>query len=159
MARPLTKSLFVLVAFGLWILACPASLTEDDEIEKGKYREAISIAEKAVEMAKRAWGPDEPVTADALNDLAVLYQKSEEYAKAEPLLQEALRIYRKVLGPEHPDTVTSLDNLAGLYWTMGEYAKAEPLFQEALRIRVTFVTFSIKEQAVPDGNSKGERPS
>ena len=104
-------------------------------------------------------GQNIPTRRQALDNLGDLYRAMGKYAKAEPLLQEALRIYRKVLGPEHPDTVTSLDNLAGLYWTMGEYAKAEPLFQEALRIRVTFVTFSIKEQAVPDGNSKGERPS
>jgi hypothetical protein len=30
MARPLAKSLFVLFALGLLILACPASLAEDD---------------------------------------------------------------------------------------------------------------------------------
>jgi hypothetical protein len=53
MARLLAKSPFVLLALGLWILACAASLAEDDEIEKGKYKETISRAEKAVDMAKR----------------------------------------------------------------------------------------------------------
>ena len=51
MARLLAKSSFVLLALSPWILACPASLAEDGEIEKGKYQEAISIAEKAVETA------------------------------------------------------------------------------------------------------------
>jgi tetratricopeptide (TPR) repeat protein len=62
MARALAKSSFVLLALGLWILACQASLAEDDDpkalnqqvnelIEQGKYQEAIPIAEKALEVA------------------------------------------------------------------------------------------------------------
>jgi len=125
MARPLTKSPFVLLALGLWILARPASLAEDDDpsalnrqvnqlIEQGKYQEAIPIAKRAVEVAKRARGPEQPETADALNNLGLLFQKIGDYAKAEPLLQEALRIRQEVLGPEHPYTATSLNNLAFL---------------------------------------------
>jgi tetratricopeptide (TPR) repeat protein len=145
MARPLAKSPFVLLALALWILACAASLAEDDDpkalnqqvkqlIEQGKYQEAIPIAEKAVEAAKRVRGPQHPETADALNNLGLLFKKTGDYAKAEPLYQEALRIRQKVLGSENPGTATSLNNLAGLYLDMGEYAKAEPLLQEALQI-------------------------
>src|SRR5260370_839508 len=145
MARPLAKSLFVLLALGLWILACPGSRAEDDDptelnhqvdqlIEQGKYQEAIPIAERALEAAKRARGPEHPETADALNTLGLLLKKIRDYTKAEPLYQEALRIRQKVLGREHPDTAESLNNLALLYWAMGEYAKAEPPLQEALRI-------------------------
>jgi tetratricopeptide (TPR) repeat protein len=145
MARPLAKSPFVLLALGLWILACPASLAEDDDpnalnqqvtklFEQGKYQEAIPIAERAVEVAKHSRGPEHPETADALNNLGFLFQKIGDYAQAESLLQEALRIRQKVLGPEHPDTASSLNSLAELYQDVGEYAKAEPLLQQALRI-------------------------
>src|SRR5271165_6870754 len=117
MARPLAKSPFVLLALGVWILACPASQSDDDEFtsldqqvqtlfKQGKYQEAIPLAEKAVEIARRVRGPEHPDTATCLISLAALYQVMGEYAKAEPLYQEALRIYRKVLGPEHPDTAT-----------------------------------------------------
>ena len=146
MDRSLVKSPLVLLAFGLWILACPESLAEDDDpnalhqqvsqlIGQGKYQEAIPIAERAVELAKRTLGPDHPKTADVLNDLGFVFQKIGNYAKAEPLYQEALRIRQKVLRPEDPDTALSLNNLAALYQDLGEYAKAEPLYQEALRIR------------------------
>ena len=146
MTRPLAKSLSVLLTVGFWILACPASWAEDDDpnalnqqvtqlIEQGKYREAIPIAERAVEVSKRVRGPEQPETVEALNNLGLLFQKIGDYAKAEPLYQEALRIRQKVLGPEDPDTATSLDNLADLYRDMNEYAKAEPLYQEALQIR------------------------
>ncbi len=136
MARPLAKSTFVLLALGLWILACPASQSDDDELnllnqqvhklfKQGKYREAIPLEEKAVELAKRVRGTEHPDTATSLNNLALLYKHINEYAKAEPLHQEALRIRQKVLGPEHSETATSLNNLAELYQDMGEYAKAE----------------------------------
>ena len=115
MPRPLAKSPFVLLALGLWILVCPATLAEDDDpkalnqqvnelIEQGKYQEAIPIAQRALEVAKRTRGSEQPESAAALNNLGLLFETMGEYAKAEPLLQEALRIYRKVLGPEHPAT-------------------------------------------------------
>ena len=145
MARRLQKSPVVLLALGLWILVCEASLAEEDDpgalnqrvnqlIEQGKFQEAIPIAERAVEVAKHTLGPDHPKTADALNDLGFIFQKIGNYAKAEPLYQEGLRILQKVLGPEHRETATILNNLASLYQDMSEYAKAEPLLQEALQI-------------------------
>jgi tetratricopeptide (TPR) repeat protein len=103
--------------------------------EQGKYKEAIPIAERAVEAAKRTRGPEHAETAYALSNLGWLFQEIGEYAEAEPLLKEVLRIRQKVLGPENPDTATDLDKLGELYHYMGEYAKAEPLLQEALRIR------------------------
>jgi tetratricopeptide (TPR) repeat protein len=139
MARLLAKSPIVLLALGLWIVACPVSWAEDDDpsalnqqvkqlIEQGKYQEAIPIAERALEVAKRTRGSEHPETADALNNLGLLFNKTGDYAKAEPLYQEALRIRQKVLGPEHPYTALSLNNLGVLYEDMGEYAKAQPLF-------------------------------
>src|SRR5580704_13996844 len=146
MDRLLAKSPIGLLAFGLWVLACPASSAQDDDpnalqqqlnqlIGQGKYQEAIPIAERAVEVAKRTEGPDHPKIADALNYLGFIFQKIGNYAKAEPIYREALRIRQKVLGPEDPHTALSLNNLAVLYQDMGEYAKAEPIYREALRIR------------------------
>ena len=145
MAGALAKSPCALLALGLLILACQASFAEDDDpkalnqqanqlIDQGKYQEAIPIAERALEVAKRTLGPEQPETAEALNNLGFVFKMIGDYAKAEPLCQEALRIRQKVLGPEHPDTATSLNNLASLYRATGAYAKAEPLYQEALQI-------------------------
>jgi tetratricopeptide (TPR) repeat protein len=139
------KSGSVLLALGLFLVTYPALFAEDADpialnqqvsrlIEQGNYQEAIPIAERAVEAAKKTRGLEHPDTATSLNNLATLYQDMGDYAKAEPLFQEALRIRQKVLGPEHPDTAESLNNLAMLYHAMGEYAKAIPLLQETLRI-------------------------
>src|SRR5271165_2735075 len=140
MTRPLPKSLFVLLALGLWNLAGPTSLAEDDDpnglkqlIEQGRYQEAIPTAERAVEVAKRVRGPEHPETADALSNLGLVFEKIGDDAKAEPLYREALRILQKT--PEHPRTARGLNTLASLYRGVHEYAKAKPLFQEALQIR------------------------
>jgi tetratricopeptide (TPR) repeat protein len=133
-----------LIALGFWILASPKLFAEKDDpnalnqqvyqlIEQGKYQEAIPIAERAVEVARRVRAPEDLDRATSLNNLALLYRATGEHVKAEPLLQEALRIRQKVLGPENPNTAASLNELAALYEVMGEYAKAEPLHQEALR--------------------------
>ena len=148
MAYGPTKSPCVLLAFGLWLLVYSPSWAYDDysktlnlrvEIDdlllEGKFQEAIPIAERVVEVAKRARGPEHRETADALNQLGLLYYSIRDYAKAEPLYQEALRIRQKVLGRENPDTARSLSDLAELYEDTADYAKAEPLFQEVLRIR------------------------
>ena len=111
MTRPLAKLPFVLLALGLWILACPVSLAEDDDpnalnqqvtqlIEQGKYEEALPIAERAFEVAMRTLCSEDLETATALNNLGFLLVESGDYAKAEPLYQEALRIRQKVLGPD-----------------------------------------------------------
>ena len=146
MTRLLAKSPWILFALGLWFLASSASLAKSDDqnalnqqvrqlIAQGKYREAIPYAEKAVELAKRVYGPGNFGTVQSLNNLAMLYQDMGEYAEAKPLYQETLRLCQEFLGKEHLDTATSLSNLATLYQDMGAYAEAEPLYQEALRIQ------------------------
>ena len=56
-----------------------------DPTETRKYKEAIPIAERAVEVAKRARGTEAPESAEALNNLGLLFKKIGDYAKAEPL--------------------------------------------------------------------------
>ena len=116
MSRPLAKSPLLLLALGFWILGGATALAKGDDsnalnkqfeqykklFEQGKYQEAIPIAERLVEVAKRALGPEQPETAVVVENLGFLFQKIGDYAKAEPLYREALQIYQKALGPEHP---------------------------------------------------------
>ena len=135
----------MLLALGFSVVANAEAPAEDDSpgeligrieelSQKGKYKEAIPLAEKLVVLTRRAKGDEDPDTATSLNNLAALYEDMGEYAKAEPLFKEALEIHQKIFGREHPDTATNLNNLAELYWAMGEYAKAKPLYEEALEI-------------------------
>ena len=110
MTRPLAKPTFALLALGLWILACPASLAKGDDpnalnqqvselIAQGKYQEAIPIAERAVEVAKRFRGPETPETADALNNLGLLFKQDWELRQSRTALpRKRFGSRQKVLG-------------------------------------------------------------
>jgi CHAT domain-containing protein/Tfp pilus assembly protein PilF len=103
--------------------------------QAGKFNQAVPIAQELLELCEKAVGPDHPGTAQALNDLALLYNTKGDYAKAEPLYQRALKIHEKALGRDHPDTAWTLNNLAWLYVSMGDYAKAELFYRRALKIK------------------------
>ena len=145
MARGAAASSFWLAACSLLILTCSVVLAQYGDpteiiqrvtklVDEGKYQEAIPIQAKLVEDTQRILGMEHPCVATTINNLAFLYFKAGEYAKAEALYQQALLIRQKTLGPDHPDTIASLNNLAFLYYETGEYAKAEPLCQLALDI-------------------------
>jgi tetratricopeptide (TPR) repeat protein len=130
MVQSLAKLTFVLLAIGLWFLACPAASAQVDDLsalnrqvsqlfQLGKIQEAIPIAERAVEVAKRARVPNPLETANALNNLGLLFRNRGKYAEALPLYQESLQILEKIRGPENPDTATSLNNLAVVYQELG----------------------------------------
>src|SRR5262249_43245027 len=64
---------------------------------KGRYDEAIPLAERALAMLEKALGLDQPEVAKSLHNLAVLYRTIGDYAKAEPLFHRALAILEKTL--------------------------------------------------------------
>ena len=45
-----------------------------DRFQSGKYPEAVEIAKTALEEAEKAFGPDDPRVARALNNLAEMYR-------------------------------------------------------------------------------------
>jgi tetratricopeptide (TPR) repeat protein len=88
---------------------------------KGRYLEAVPLAERAVAISDRVLGPEHPITALSLNNLAGLYDAMGQDEQALPLYQRALAIREKVLGPEHADTVASRRNLDALYYATGRH--------------------------------------
>jgi CHAT domain-containing protein/tetratricopeptide (TPR) repeat protein len=103
--------------------------------EQGKAREAIPLAQKALDTRQQLLGERHPDCASSLNNLAVFYKAQGEYAKAEPLLRRASTIDKEVLGERHPTYATALNNLAELYRDQGAYAQAEPVYRQALELR------------------------
>jgi len=128
------------------LLGPRASARENDDAEalytevmrlyqQGRYEEAIPLAERALAIQEKAFGPEHLEIATSLNNLAALYWTRGNYARAEPLYKRALAIQEKVFGPEHPAVAESLNNLGVLYWSQGDHARAEPLYKRALAIR------------------------
>ena len=67
------------------------------------------------------YGPNHPNLADSLSNLAILYNQSGAYDKAQPLYERALRIYETAHGPAHPDVAHTLTDLAVLHLEQASY--------------------------------------
>src|SRR5579864_4334164 len=75
---------------------------------QGKYAEALSFAQEALQVAETRFGPEHPNLAMSLNNLAGLYSAQGRYSEAEPLYKRSLTIVERALGPDHLNVATSL---------------------------------------------------
>ena len=84
--------------------------------QKGEYKQAIKLGEKALKVAQRAYGPMDPRTATSLNNLAELLKAQGDYEHAEPLYKSALLVWEGLAASGYSaDLATCLNNLASLY--------------------------------------------
>jgi Flp pilus assembly protein TadD len=93
------------------------------------------LLKRAIAVTEKAFGPDHPDVAQAMNNLAALYARQGRNADAERLFKQSVATFEKTLGPNHPDIADVLDNLAGFYRDHGRRADAEQLRRRAIAIR------------------------
>lgn len=102
----------------------------------GDFDKAEQSFQTSLAILEKALGPDDPETANVLNNLATFYvQERHDLARAEPLMQRALSIRLKALGPAHADVGNSYDALGTLYMEAGDLTKAEQFLKRALEVR------------------------
>ncbi len=101
---------------------------------QAKFREALPLARRVVDMRRKLLGQSHPDTASALNNLGELLSGMGEYAEAWSCTQEALAANEKTLGKNHPDTAVRLNNLGGLLARQGNLAAARPYLEQSLSI-------------------------
>lgn len=101
---------------------------------RADYRQARSLFRQALAMDETTFGPDHPMIAIRLSNLALVHKDLGEPEKARPLLERALTIDEEAFGPDHPNVATSLSNLAFAYQELGEPERARPLLERALAI-------------------------
>ncbi len=92
---------------------------------------AISVPWKLL----RKLGPEHPIVAASLNNLATLYFVQMQYSRARPLYKRALEIWINALGSKHPDVATGLENLAELQRKTRQDKEAGSLEKRAATIR------------------------
>ncbi len=136
----------VLAGLGLFAAHAPAQeSSEPTELESldadaqrlyfaGRYGEAIPLAERALSIRERAVGPEHPDLANAIHNLAMLYQAAGDYAGATILFERLLAIKTENLGPEDPAVAVTASNLGMLHWAKGENARAAEYLERALSI-------------------------
>lgn len=103
------------------------------------YAEAQDLTARALEVAERELGGDDPEVARLLVDLARTHRVLGDYAEARPVLDRALALQERTLGPGHLETATTLRELAELLRFSGDYAAARPVFEKALVIRTAIL--------------------
>jgi tetratricopeptide (TPR) repeat protein len=110
-------------------------------MQRGRYAEAEPVLHRTRVMCEQVLGPDHPLTASSLGNLAALYQEQGKYDQAEACAQQALTLLEQVLEENAAVPTdgafflaTCLTNLATLYGEQRKYAQAERLFVRACAI-------------------------
>ena len=100
----------------------------------GAVQAEAEAARQQVAAAETGFGPNHPVTAILLSNLAAVYCKEELYGKSEGLYKRSLTILENAVGPNDPALAPSLTGLGELYFLQGRYTEAERALKHAVEI-------------------------
>ena len=98
----------------------------------GEPQKAAEQEDAARAIYTRHLGPDDPLTLQAMHNLASSYAVLGRVNEALRLREETLALRREKLGPDNPDTLASMNNLALSYGDAGRHADALKLREETL---------------------------
>lgn len=104
---------------------------------RGDYGAAMQMYEGALAIREAVLGPEHPLVASSLNNLAVAKKALGDVEHALALHERVITIRENVLGRDHPDVANSLGNLAVLLRSRGDEERALALHERALAIRET----------------------
>jgi len=112
-------------------------LIVEAELSLGKARElgTQELAARGLSIRETRLGPDHPLVATSLTNMALIKRKIGDLEEARRLLDRALSIRERTQGPRHPDTAATLDELADVLQTMGDYRQARQSYERALAIQ------------------------
>jgi CHAT domain-containing protein len=101
---------------------------------KGRYGEALKLAERELAIREANLQKDDPLVAEALHDLAEAHVYLGDVKESEPLYRRALAIYEKKRGKDEMDLAWFLDDFATALTNMRRLDEAEGLFSRSLLI-------------------------
>jgi tetratricopeptide (TPR) repeat protein len=102
--------------------------------ERGQYRQAKPLAERAVTLTEEALGSADPEVASHCVGLGGVLQDLGDLAGARREYERALEIGEAALGPDHPTVDTWRGNLGGVLRARGDLAGAREQYEQALAI-------------------------
>jgi tetratricopeptide (TPR) repeat protein len=100
-------------------------------VETDRAADAEPFARQALEVSEACFGKDDPATARALSQLAMVLDALNRKSEAVPLARRAIEITEQHLDPRHPRVALQLTNLAV---ALGNTPEAEALLRRALDI-------------------------
>jgi tetratricopeptide (TPR) repeat protein len=99
---------------------------------ESKYDEALDEATRALELERRALGPDHLAVAETYNLLAELYYRKARYAEALDNFQRSFEIRQRLLGPSHPRLSAIQIGMADVYGDSGQHERALATYLQAM---------------------------
>lgn len=106
---------------------------------KGENNIALTFCLKALNIRENKLVADDPLLAQSVNNLAIIYHENKEYSKAEPLFNRTIRILRENHNSDPLDLASVLSCLGDLYRLTGRLDKALEYQEEALEIREKYL--------------------
>lgn len=100
-----------------------------------KYDEALPLAERVLALREKWLKPDDLNLADALSNLAALYQSKGNFDKAEPLYLRALPIYEQDRTASEQRLADVLYALGVLRYRKGNYGQAAAYLERVVTLK------------------------
>jgi CHAT domain-containing protein len=91
------------------------------------------LRERALAIAQTAYGPDHPMVAMQLNDLAISHEARGNFGTSRRLMRQSLAIYERALGPANLGVLVASFNLGNRNIALGDYQEALALFRRVAR--------------------------
>ncbi len=104
-----------------------------DPSTQGKARDLYA---RALEAAEASLGPEHPLVATLLANLATARIDADDLAGGRQLLERSVALHERRFGPDHPNTAHPIMSLGELELMEGRLEAARPLMDRALAIRV-----------------------
>jgi tetratricopeptide (TPR) repeat protein len=81
---------------------------------QGKFEEAITSYEKALEIRQKTLPPNHPDLASSYNNIGLVYEKMEKYSKAISYYEKAIQIQQRALPPNDAELQKWRKNLENI---------------------------------------------
>jgi tetratricopeptide (TPR) repeat protein len=107
----------------------------ETEIYLGNWTNAVTQLERALELFKKAAGPNATETLGAMNNLALAYEGAGRLSDATRLQEESLRGLEATLGPNDQRTLIAMHGLVLTYVHLERLDLAIPLGEKTFRLR------------------------
>lgn len=101
---------------------------------RAEYREAKRMYEHSLAIDEAALGPNDPIVAINLSNLAGVLEAQGDLIGAKALDERALAISEAAFGPNHPQVATLVNNLGYILSAQGDLAGAKLFYERAMAI-------------------------
>lgn len=103
--------------------------------KEGRFEEALPLAKRVLTIRKKLLPANDPLLADSLGNVAMLYLARKKFDDADSLLQRSLGIYEQTPGTNALVLAKTLDSLGHVRLFKGDIREAERYYLRALSVK------------------------